>query len=284
MKTIYLCGPTLYSSIHIGNARSLVFFDVLAEYYRRTEGVRYARNITDVDDKILNLCGDENPSEWVARETIPQFKADCSFLGLKEPDYEPLASEYEHDVFDISSRIGKTNKDGTITLDTSSIPTYGEVSNRKPDGCFALWKGNGRMGWHSECQAMIMSIFGAGGVDIHGGGTDLTFPHHENENAIHRCATGNPIAKEWVRVGSVNISGSKMSKSLGNIVKVSDLSKDWSTETIRTALLMTKYSKPIDWTPYRLREAEKIATPQTAWMHGAEWDLTAFSNGYRTRV
>lgn len=297
MKTIYLCGPTLYSPIHIGNARSLVFFDVLSEYYRRFGGVVYSRNITDVDDKILAQCSEgQTPADWVDTNTLSDFRADCLALGLKAPDHEPRASEYFTQVHSISKEIGDTQPDSSITLDTSKVPEYGEVSNRKTNSEFALWKGGERgtytegvAGWHGECQAMIHSIYGAGGVDIHGGGSDLKFPHHENENAIHRCMTGNPIARSWVHVGTVEMDGQKMSKSLGNVLTVADLSKDFSPQAIRTALLMTAYSRPIRMDHQRLLEAEKMVAKnlQHAWLNTEEWstDITSnFTTGYKTRL
>lgn len=286
MKTVYLCGPTLYDDIHIGNARSLVFFDVLSEYFRRNGGVKYTRNITDVDQKIVDRCGKVSPWIWVNETTLPQYRLDCDTLGLSPPDHEPRASDYFLKVKDVADKIGERQEDGSVLLDTSKVGGYGEVSGRITNSKFALWKNHQwtSMGWHSECQAMIHSIYGDKGVDIHGGGSDLKFPHHENENAIHKCLTGNPIAREWVHVGTVNMGSEKMSKSLGNIQTVKDLSNDWSTITLRTALLMTKYSKPINWTHERLLEAEKVGTPQTAWLTDAEWDDKVFENNYTTRI
>jgi cysteinyl-tRNA synthetase len=299
VKTIYLCGPTLYSDIHIGNARSLVLFDVIAEYYRRTGGVKYARNITDVDDKILALCGNESPGDWVERETIPQFRRDELSLGLKSPDHEPRASQYISEmrvmIGMMSNRLIRRS-DG-VYFDPQSVYGYGELSNRTTKTPFAVWKfdkngwpsdwGHGRPGWHTECTAMILGIFG-GPVDLHGGGVDLKFPHHENENCQCVAITGNDIAKSWLHVGQVMVDGVKMSKSVGNVMTVNDLSKDWSTGALRVALLMSDYRKPIDMTVARLKEAEKVfgKRPETAWLSDVEWSDHQFDmmlKGYVTR-
>jgi cysteinyl-tRNA synthetase len=299
VKTVYLCGPTLYSDIHIGNARSLVLFDVIAEYHRRTGGVKYARNITDVDDKILALCGNENPGDWVERETISQFRRDERALGLKSPDIEPRASWY---ISEMQSMIGMMTdsliyRDDGVYFDPSTVSGYGALSNRTTKTPFAVWKfdpngwgsrwGNGRPGWHTECTAMILGIFG-GAVDIHGGGADLKFPHHENENCQCVAVTGSGVAKSWLHVGQVMVNSVKMSKSVGNVMTVNDLSKDWSTGAMRVALLMSDYRKPIDMTVARLQEAEKVFAkrPETAWLSDVEWSDQQFKmmrKGYVTR-
>lgn len=295
MKTIYLCGPTLYSDIHIGNARSLVFFDVVSEYFRRTEGVKYVRNITDIDDKIFARCGKQKPWKWVDVNTLPQYRSDCNFLGLKSPDLEPRASDHMDDVWIASKEIGEI-QDKDYVLDTSKVENYGILSGRKPEGKFTLWKGEdkphlkgGHPGWHGECQAMIHYIFGDEGVDIHGGGTDLKFPHHENERAIHKCLTGKEIAKEWLYVGTVLVDNKKMAKSLGNFITIKELSEDWDTGTIRTCLLMTNHSKPINFSFNRMSEAEKLFNKNNehAFLTDLEWSDRQFQlvgDNYKTRL
>ena len=303
--TLYVCGPTLYSDIHIGNARSLVFFDVLAEHLRRTTGVFYVRNITDIDDKIFKLSGNASAQKWVTENTLPQFRKDCSFLQLKSPDIEPRASEYVESVRednDVLVRSGMAYYDGSGSsyFDTNKSPKYGEVSGRKPKGSFALWKSENSSvssyihqgnhpAWHGECSAMIREIFKGEGVDIHGGGVDLVFPHHENENAIHKGVTGNPVASEWVRVGLIGFKGAKMSKSSGNIITVKELSEDWSGPTIRTALLMSMYSKPFEWSLSRLKEAEKLVSKDIlhSWPNDTKWSekmVKTFKRNYYTRL
>jgi len=300
MKTIYLCGPTLYSNIHMGNARSLVFFDVLSEYYRRNGGVKYVRNITDFDDKI-EAVADGDPAKWVTKNTLPQYKRDQKSLGLMPPDIEPRASDYLKSSLRFIDAMGDlitTHPDGAY-FKSSESHVYGEISNRKAAGDFCVWKkndygipsnhGHGKTGWHTECATMIHDIFGPDGVDIHGGGSDLKFPHHENENCQFHAVTGKHIAKEWLHVGHVHIDGKKMAKSDGNVMTVCDIAKDWSIGAIRTALLMTQFSKPINMSFERLREAEKIFSKsrQSAWFTNEQWNKDAehkFGKSYITRI
>jgi cysteinyl-tRNA synthetase len=306
MKKIYLCGPTLYSDIHIGNARSMVLFDVISEYYRRTEGVIYIRNITDVDDKIISLAGEQHPAEWVNENTLKSFVDAKKFLSLKDPDYEPRASNFIDDMILYIQNLEKKGytfslEDG-IYLDITKVDYPTKISNRpvgsKQDS-FAIWKftdvgytwdspwGKGRPGWHTECAVMIDKLLGK--VDLHGGGNDLLFPHHENENIQCRCTNGHDISVNWLHVGFVKVNNEKMSKSAGNVITVKQLEKDWSSEAIRVFLLMASYSKPIDFTMARMKEAETISIrrPEAAWLTTEEWSdkmLKKLENNFDTRL
>ena len=309
---IYACGPTLYSDVHIGNARPLVLFDVVAEYYRRIgRNVKYARNITDVDDKIISLCGDQHPGDWVKAHTLPAFRDVEKYLGLLPPDVEPFASDYIEQMHDmISELIGKGFASLQVHGDESGIyfkselaTTYGRLSNRQTKQNFALWKtvsdesgeyvwkspwGTGRPGWHTECAAMIRSIFN-GPVDLHGGGTDLTFPHHENEDVQCMCAYNHPVAKSWLRNSHLLVDGKKMAKSDGNFITVKSLMSDWSGSAVRHMLLKTNPNRPIDFTFKLLAESEKIVTrkPLAALPTDQPWNneqLQALAQNFNTSL
>lgn len=306
MKKIYLCGPTLYSDIHIGNARSIVLFDVISEYYRRTQGVMYVRNITDVDDKIVNLAGDMNPADWVTANTLDDFSQAKRILMTKDPDYEPRASEYIPEIISYVQNLERNGyaflKEDGVYLDITKVDHPTKVSNRQrgsKEDSFALWKlfnsgytwespwGRGRPGWHTECAVMIDKLMGK--ADLHGGGNDLLFPHHENENIQCRCTHGHDISDKWFHVGFVTVNGEKMSKSAGNVITVKQLAKDWSGESIRVFLLMASHTKPIDFTMKRMKEAEKISVrrPESAWLTTSEWSdkmLKQFANNFNTRL
>ena len=282
---MYVCGPTVYSCPHLGNARSFVFYDLLfrifKSYYPK---VTYIRNITDVDDKIINRSKSENISEkLLTTQVISEFHEDTKSLNCLPPTLEPLATEYIPQMVEIIELLLQKNhayrlgKD--ILFDVKSYINYGQLSNRKIEdmlggariaitenkknnGDFVLWKnaeedqygfkttlGYGRPGWHIECSAMSNSLLGEN-FDIHGGGVDLTFPHHENEIAQSKCAfPGSEFAKYWIHNGFLMINGEKMSKSLGNFTTVSDLTKKGINPLeIRLSLLSTHYRKPLDFT------------------------------------
>ncbi len=266
-RKIYLCGPTLHSQIHIGNARSLVVFD---EIVRKSPSAFYVRNITDVDDKILAKSGGTDPAQWVRENTLDQYRKDCAFLGLLPPTQEPFASDFIPEMVDLIQRLPTIERKDGLYFDTSKDAGYGSLSNRTSREPFCVWKyapddqwgweteiGRGRPGWHTECAAMIRSIFNGQMIDLHGGGSDLKFPHHENEVAQCRCAQGHALAREWLHVGTVHMDGEKMSKSIGNVLTVEAISQDFDTETVREALLMTKPTKPFSMSLARLQEAEK---------------------------
>ena len=295
---LYVCGPTVYDCIHLGNARSLVVFDLVARLLRRKyKKLLYVRNITDVDDKILARAREEGiaPSLLTA-QTTRSFHADARALGCIEPDEEPRATEHIADMVAMIERLlenGSAYKsdDGHVLFSIRSFARYGKLSRRgsagnlennldgarvaplpcrHEEGDFVLWKpatkeeegwdapwGNGRPGWHIECSAMSRAYLG-GKIDIHGGGQDLIFPHHENEIA-QSCAAhpDEPFVKHWMHNGYVLCEGKKMSKSLGNFHLVCDLLKRFSGEAIRLALLRTHYRHPLNFSIQRLCEAEK---------------------------
>jgi cysteinyl-tRNA synthetase len=290
---MYVCGPTLYDSIHIGNARTMIFYDVvfrtLMEIYPK---VTYVRNITDIDDKIINKAIDLNISEdEVSTLNIKQFQEDLIFLNCLNPSYQPKVSESIEDIIYIIEKIFKNeycykNQNGDILFDTMKYKEYGSLSNRKFEDNqinriisldkknsrdFILWKktnvgrkwnspwGDGRPGWHIECSAMSYKHLGEN-FDIHGGGVDLIFPHHENEIAQSKCAFENcHYAKYWLHNGFLMINGEKMSKSLGNFITIQDLiERNINPNVIRILILLTQYQKPINFTEKLLYDSEKI--------------------------
>ena len=308
---LYVCGPTVYDCIHLGNARSLVVFDLVARLLRRKyDKLLYVRNITDVDDKILARAREEGiaPSLLTA-QTTASFHADAQALGCIEPDEEPRATEHIADMVAMIERLlenGSAYKsdDGHVLFSIRSFARYGKLSRRgsagnlennldgarvaplpcrHEEGDFVLWKpatkeeegwdapwGNGRPGWHIECSAMSRAYLG-GKIDIHGGGQDLIFPHHENEIA-QSCAAhpDEPFVKHWMHNGYVLCEGKKMSKSLGNFHLVCDLLKRFSGEAIRLALLFAHYRHPLDFSMQRLCEAEKNLDRLYAQASGAD--------------
>ncbi|MEQ1673191.1 MAG: cysteine--tRNA ligase, partial [Hyphomicrobium sp.] len=264
---MYVCGPTVYDFAHIGNARPVIVFDVLYRLLRHVYGadhVTYARNITDVDDKINARALRDYPglplNDAIARvteKTADQFHADVKALGCLEPTVEPRATDNIAQMIGIiQSLLARGHAyvaSGEVLFDTASMPDYGELSKRNLDeqqagarievdahkknpGDFVLWKlssaeepgwdspwGRGRPGWHIECSAMSARYLGQV-FDIHGGGLDLIFPHHENEIAQSRCAHGTPVmAKTWMHNGFLQVEGEKMSKSLGNFITINEL-------------------------------------------------------------
>jgi cysteinyl-tRNA synthetase len=285
--TIYVCGPTVYNRAHIGNARPAVVFDVLVRLLRHHYGadkVVYARNVTDVDDKIIEAARAEgvDPSA-ITRRYEDFYLADMGALGVKAPDIAPKATETVAEMVDMIARLIASGNayeaDGHVLFNVPSDPGYGalgrrdreamiagarvEVASYKKDPAdFVLWKpspegtigwdspwGRGRPGWHIECSAMIERHLGTT-IDIHGGGLDLIFPHHENELAQSRCAHGGaPLANYWVHNGFLSMAGSeKMSKSLGNVVRVDELlEQGHKGETLRFALLSAHYRQPLEW-------------------------------------
>jgi cysteinyl-tRNA synthetase len=285
--TMYVCGPTVYNRAHIGNARPAVVFDVLARLLRHVygeDGVVYARNVTDVDDKIIEAAAAEGvePSA-ITRRFEDFYLADMGALGVRAPDLAPKATESVAEMVAMIARLIETGNayeaDGHVLFHVPSDPEYGalgrrdreamiagarvEVASYKKDPAdFVLWKpspvgviawdspwGRGRPGWHIECSAMIERHLGTT-IDIHGGGLDLIFPHHENEIAQSRCAHGGaPLANYWVHNGFLSMAGSeKMSKSLGNVVTVGELlEQGHKGETLRFALLSAHYRQPLEW-------------------------------------
>ncbi len=291
---MYVCGPTVYDRAHLGNARPVIVFDVLNRLLRHVYGdkhVTYVRNFTDVDDKINARAAESDRSIGdITDETIHWFLDDMGAVGAIEPDHMPRATEYIAPmVAMIEDLIAKGHAyaaEGHVLFSVSSYAEYGSLSGRSVDDMiagarveiapykrdpmdFVLWKpssadipgwdspwGRGRPGWHIECSAMAHDLLGAQ-FDIHGGGNDLTFPHHENEIAQSKCA-GHDFAKVWLHNEMLQVEGKKMSKSLGNFFTVRDLlDQGVSGEVIRLVMLSTHYRKPMDWTETKRKEAEK---------------------------
>lgn len=281
--TLYVCGPTVYNYAHIGNARGPVVFDVLAALLRRRYGaLRYARNITDVDDKINAAAQAQGvPISTITDRFAAIYRQDMAALGVVPPDIEPEATAHiPHIVAMIERLIASDHAyaaEGHVLFAVASFEGYGKLSRRDPDemlagarvdvapykrdpGDFVLWKpssdalpgwdspwGRGRPGWHIECSAMAAARLGPT-IDIHAGGVDLQFPHHENEIAQSECAHGGAtFARFWLHNGMLNFSGAKMSKSLGNIETVHDLIARHPPEALRCALLSAHYRQPLDW-------------------------------------
>jgi cysteinyl-tRNA synthetase len=281
---LYVCGPTVYDYVHIGNARPVVAFDVLYRLLkRRYPKVTYARNITDIDDKIMNRAAESGETiDALTRRTAEAYQSDMARLGALPPDHEPRATAYVRQMVELIERLIARGHayaaDGHVLFSVPSMPDYGRLSRKPRDELiagarvevapykkdpadFVLWKpstdaqsgwpspwGRGRPGWHIECSAMSAAHLGET-FDIHAGGLDLIFPHHENEIAQSRSAFGHAImAKYWMHNGFLNISGEKMSKSLGNFLTVHELLDQYPGEVIRLLLLSAHYRQPLDFT------------------------------------
>ena len=295
---MYVCGPTVYDFAHIGNARPVIVFDVLYRLLRHLYGpehVKYVRNITDVDDKINARAAERGISiRDLTEETYRNFKQDVAALGTLPPDVEPRATEHIDEMKLLIERLVASGNayvaEEHVLFAVPSMKDYGQLSKRPLDEMiagarvdvapykrdpmdFVLWKPSkpgdpawpspcgiatpGRPGWHIECSAMSWKHLGET-FDIHGGGIDLVFPHHENEIAQSRCAFHAPVmAHTWMHNGFLQVEGEKMSKSLGNFVTIRDVLADWPGEVVRLNMLRTHYRQPIDWTVAGLREAQK---------------------------
>jgi len=291
--TLYVCGPTVYNFAHIGNARGPVVFDVLARLLRRRfGGLRYARNITDVDDKInAAALAAGTPISAVTDHFARIYRDDMAALGVEPPDMEPTATGHIGDMIAMIERLIADGHayaaDGHALFSVASFPAYGKLSRRDPDdmlagarvevapykrdpGDFVLWKpstpelpgwdspwGRGRPGWHIECSAMAERHLGDT-IDIHAGGVDLQFPHHENEIAQSECAHGGrPFARWWLHNGMLNFAGAKMSKSIGNIETVHALLQAHPAEALRYALLSAHYRQPLEWSDALIEQAAR---------------------------
>ncbi|MGC1693984.1 MAG: cysteine--tRNA ligase, partial [Pseudolabrys sp.] len=301
---MYVCGPTVYDFAHIGNARPVIVFDVLFRLLRHVYGadhVTYVRNVTDVDDKINARAAERNiPIRELTDETYKNFKADVEALGCLEPTVEPRATEHIEQMKTLIERLVESGNayvaEDNILFNVPSMPDYGKLSGRLLDEMiagarvevapykkdptdFILWKPSkpgepswpspagvktpGRPGWHIECSAMAWKHLGET-FDIHGGGIDLVFPHHENEIAQSRCAFHTGVmANYWMHNGFLQVEGEKMSKSVGNFVTIRELlngwkGKKWPGQIVRLAMLGTHYRQPIDWTLSALEETETV--------------------------
>ena len=289
---IYACGPTVYDRIHVGNARPVVLFDVLVRLLRHHyPKVTYVRNITDVDDKINARAAEQGISiADLTKDTTKAFHQDCAALGAAEPDIEPRATDHISQMIEmITTLIDKGHAyaaEGHVLFQVSSMDDYGQLSRRSLDELiagarveiapfkkeaadFVLWKpsddnqpgwdspwGRGRPGWHIECSAMSAEYLGQE-FDIHAGGLDLIFPHHENEIAQSRCAHGSKVmASYWMHNGYVTVDGEKMSKSLGNFTTVADVLEKHPGEAMRYALMTAHYRAPLDFSMSGVAEAK----------------------------
>jgi len=279
--TMYVCGPTVYGPAHIGNARPAVVFDVLARLLRRRYNLVYASNITDVDDKINQAAAEKRvPIARVAQRWIRTWREDIAGLGVLAPDRQPLATEHVPQMIGLVKSLLKSEHayeaEGHVLFRVGAYAAYGELSGRNRDeqiagarvevapykedpADFVLWKpssdelpgwespwGRGRPGWHLECSAMAREHLGET-IDIHGGGRDLIFPHHENEIAQSRCAHGAPLARYWMHNGMIRMGKSKMAKSRGNILTIRELRGKVPGEVLRLALLSARYRDPLEW-------------------------------------
>ena len=288
---MYVCGPTVYDNCHMGHARASIVFDVVFRYlmYKGLH-VTYVRNITDIDDKIINKANDEGVGfEVITKRYIKSFHDDMLDLGNKPPTLEPKATGHIKEIIEIIKRLIASGHayqvDADVYYSVENFGEYGKLSGRKTDELisgaridvderkqspldFALWKsskpgepswgspwGEGRPGWHIECSAMSCKHLGES-FDIHGGGKDLVFPHHENEVAQSEAASGKPFAKYWLHNGFVNVNQEKMSKSLGNFFTIRDLLGLYHPEILRFFLLTTHYRSPIDYSDQSLKDAE----------------------------
>jgi cysteinyl-tRNA synthetase len=290
--TMYVCGPTVYSYAHIGNARPPVVFDVLARLLRRSHELTYARNVTDVDDKINDAAKAEGvPIGVLTARYLAAFHDDLRTLGVAPPDVEPSVTDHIPQIVRMIERLIATGHayaaESHVLFAVASFADYGALSGRdredmlagarvdvapykRDPGDFVLWKpsdaetigwespwGRGRPGWHIECSAMAETHLDDT-IDIHGGGVDLVFPHHENEVAQSTCAHGGALfARFWMHNGLVQIDGEKMSKSLGNVKLVRDLLAAHGGETVRLALLTAHYRQPLDWTDQLVTETRQ---------------------------
>jgi len=292
---MYVCGPTVYDFAHIGNARPVVVFDVLFRLLRQQYGaehVIYVRNVTDVDDKINAAAKERGEGiRALTERTLAAFHEDVAALGCLKPSHEPRATEHVGGMIAIIETLIRTGHayaaEGHVLFAVASKPDYGKLSRRSRDelrdgarvevapykrdpGDFVLWKpsttdlpgwdspwGRGRPGWHIECSAMSETYLGES-FDIHGGGLDLIFPHHENEIAQSECAHGGkPFARYWLHNGFVTVEGAKMAKSEGNFRTIRDVLSEAPGEAARYALLTAHYRDPLDWTSERLTQARQ---------------------------
>jgi len=302
---MYVCGVTVYDHCHIGHARAAMIFDVIRRYLEyRGFGVKYIRNITDVDDKIINRAREEKcePRE-IAEKYTAEYNKDMERLGVRPASIEPKATEHMKEIVELIQRLEERGYayqvDGDVYFDIRKFTGYGKLSNRDLESMragsrveidprkkdpldFALWKsakegepawespwGPGRPGWHIECSAMSMKHLGET-FDIHGGGEDLIFPHHENEIAQSEASTGKPFVRYWLHNGFVNINHEKMSKSLKNFFTIKEVLALYSSEALRLFLLSTHYRSPVNFTDAGLNDATRALERVYNTFHTAE--------------
>ena len=281
--SMYVCGPTVYDYFHIGNARPFVVFDTMRRYLEyRGYKVKYVQNFTDIDDKMINRANREGTTvKELGDRFIEEYYRDADALGIERATVNPRATEHIGDIIKLVKKLVDSGHayatgNGDVYFSVRSDPGYGKLKGQDIDDMengarispteqkrdpldFALWKGEkpgepswpspwgkGRPGWHVECSAMSMKYLGET-FDIHGGGMDLIFPHHENEIAQSECATGKPFVRYWMHNGYINIDNQKMSKSLGNFFTVRDIAKEYDLEAVRMFLLSANYRNPVNF-------------------------------------
>jgi len=288
---MYVCGPTVYSSAHLGHARAAVTFDVIERFLSHIGyEVTYVRNFTDIDDKIISKANEAGvDAREISEKYIQEYQEDMASIGVKPPTIQPKVTEHVPEIVEMIKRIIDNGhayqSGGDVFFSVKKFQGYGKLSRRDPDDMlagtridinekkedpldFALWKaakpgepfwespwGNGRPGWHIECSLMSTKYLGES-FDIHGGGRDLIFPHHENEIAQSEAATRKPFAKYWIHNGLIQINREKMSKSIGNILNVREAVSMWSKEAIRLFFLSHHYLNPADFSDTTMNEAE----------------------------
>ncbi|MDY6915132.1 MAG: cysteine--tRNA ligase [Candidatus Cloacimonadota bacterium] len=289
---MYVCGPTVYNYFHIGNARAFLFFDVVRRYFEfKGYRVTYVQNLTDIEDKLIEQSKKEKkPVNEIAEKYIEAFNKDTAALGIKRPDYQPRATEYIEEMINLIKKLEEKNVayqvDGDVYFSVSDFKDYGKLSHKKLEDLkagarveankqkrhpadFTLWKkakpgdpkwkspwGEGRPGWHTECVVMSRKLLN-GTFDIHAGGIDLVFPHHENEIAQAEACFGKPLANYWMHNGYLNIEGAKMSKSLNNFFTARDILEKYDAEAIRFFFLSKHYRSPIDFNENILIESSQ---------------------------
>ena len=292
---MYVCGPTVYDYPHVGNARPLIVFDILFRLLKKLypkSKVTYVRNITDIDDKIIESSNKLKTSiKNLTEKVTKDFHSDCEYLGCLKPSFEPKATEHLEEMINLIDKLIKNGfayeSNNHVYFQVSKFKNYGRLSNKKiselisgsrvevsdnkkESGDFVLWKpsrenepywdspyGKGRPGWHLECSAMSEKFLG-NHFDIHGGGLDLIFPHHENEIAQSVCANKtDKFSNYWMHNGYVTVNKQKMSKSLGNFITIDELKKNYNGQVIRLAMLSTHYSQPFDWNNEILESSKK---------------------------
>ncbi len=294
--SMYACGPTVYNYFHIGNARPFIVFDTLRRYleYRGYE-VAFVQNFTDIDDKMIRRANEEGTTvQALGERFIAEYYRDADALGVERATENPRATQHIAEIIHlVQTLIEKGHAypadNGDVYFSVRSYPSYGKLSGQNIDDLengarvdpteqkrdpldFALWKGEkpgepswdspwgkGRPGWHIECSAMSMAILGES-FDIHGGGQDLIFPHHENEIAQSEAATGKPFARYWMHNGYINVDNQKMSKSLGNFFTVRDIAKEFDLEAVRMFMLSVHYRNPVNFSRDLIRQAETALT------------------------
>jgi len=312
--SIYVCGPTVYNHIHIGNARTFLSFDVIRRYLEwKGFDVTFIQNVTDVDDKIINRANEEGrPAAEVAADYTEAFIAGMRALGVEDPTVRPMATEKIPQMIELIERLIASEHayviDGDVYFAVRSFPEYGklsgrdidemhsgarvEVDDRKRDPLdFALWKsakpgephwtspwGQGRPGWHIECSAMSEEELGLP-FDIHGGGADLCFPHHENELAQSEAATGKQFVKYWLHGGMLQVNAEKMSKSLGNFLLLKDVLGRYPAPVIRLLMLQTHYRSPLDFSDARLDETTSAYERLANLVKNLRWAHTLVAKG-----